>query len=387
MPSPKKSKKTTGTRRSPVKGPKPSAAGSVASRTRSRSRTRLADGFEEPVPIPVIKTARTPARRADGKFAKSVVASRTRSMSRTRLPDEEPVPVPIVKTKRTPASKIARPVVAKSSPVTKNKKKSPMKKLEAEKATIKFSPVRTRNQRQVVEETQMETYEDTDEEELLLEEEAPVALHEILQACEEGTDNMDEDETLLPAFGPNTGMIDSGMVRQRPKNFRKSMQNIIDAEHPSNSRDPQMILQEDEAKYPEDEATGLISRNNIIVNVPVKSRLKTFATYLGMGTSSIALHAAIFMISFLIINLLSTYFFPSSEDERVNYFYEMLTRQDTGSFLVHLQHTERWLIFPRLTSEVIALFATICFSHIIAKYTKPEEPQHSTTRVKLFKLC
>lgn len=322
-------------------------------------------------------------RRSATKTIPTGIASRTRSRSRTRqaIEQEEPVPVPVVKPGRTPARRVAKSTAIKSP------KKPPPKT-----TTIKFSPIRTRR---VVARQEVLKNQESDEEEktsLVLEEEAPVSLHDILNQCDESEENEMVDDTPQmqeapsPAFGPNVNM-EQAVVRKRPRRFSKQIHDQIQAEHPElNGKSPQLILQEDDGQNADDEPAGVVSRNKIIVNVPVKARLKSFADFLGMGTKSILLHSAIFMASFLIINLLSTYFFPSTEDDRVNYFYEILTRQETGSFLVHLKHTERWLRLPQLSSELVALFVTVLSSSCIAKHTRPEN-QKKTSAVKLFKLC
>jgi len=327
---------------------------------------------------------KTPAgtRRSASKTVPTGIAGRTRSRSRTRqaVEQEDPVPVPVVKPGRTPARRVAKAT-------TKSPKKIPPKT-----TTIKFSPIRTRR---VVARQELLKNQETEEEEessVVLEEEAPVSLHDILNQCEESEDtemvdaSEHEQETPIPAFGPNV-IMDQAVVRKRPQRFSQQIHNQIQAEHPKLvGKSPQLILQEDNGQNAQDEPTGVVSRNKIIVNVPVKARLKSFADFLGIGTKSIVLHAGIFMVSFLVINLLSTYFFPSTEDDRVNYFYEILTRQDTGSFLVHLKHTERWLRLPQLSSELVALFVTVLSSSCIAKHTRPENPK-KTSAVKLFKLC
>ena len=93
--------------------------------------------------------------------------------------------------------------------------------------------------------------------------------------------DVSEHETPIPAFGPNVNMDQA--VRKRPQRFSQQIHNQIQAEHPKLAgKSPQLILQEDDGQNAQDEPTGVVSRNKIIVNVPVKARLKSFADFLGI---------------------------------------------------------------------------------------------------------
>jgi len=153
--------------------------------------------------------------------------------------------------------------------------------------------------------------------------------------------------------------------------------------------DPEIRTTEDAGKSASEDATALHFKktNQLYVNVPFKARLLGVADTLGIGVLSMALHCAIFMLSFWFCNLLYTYWFPATEDERVNYFYEMLTRQQVGSFYVHFKHYARWFTWPRCQPEFLALLCTITASASIARLLRLPEDHTNTRKIKLVKLC
>merc|ERR1712048_512671 len=149
-------------------------------------------------------------------------------------------------------------------------------------------------------------------------------------------------------------------------------------------------LTEDAGQSRNDEATALLFKNNkMVINVPFRKRLTSVADQLGYGFVTLALHCCVFLVSFWLCNLLYTYHFPASEDERVNYFYELLTRQEVGSFLVHVKHPARWFVRPRFTPEMLAMLVTILTSSFIASFTKKEavESEKVAPKIKLLKIC
>ena len=146
---------------------------------------------------------------------------------------------------------------------------------------------------------------------------------------------------------------------------------------------------EDAGQSRKDQATALLFKNNkMVINVPFRLRLHAVADQLGYHFASLVLHCVVFFLSFWLCNLLYTFNFPASEDERVNYFYELLTRQEVGSFLVHMKHTDRWFTMPRCNPEMVAMFFTILTSSFIASFTKRDATdQRAAPKIKLLKIC
>jgi len=148
-------------------------------------------------------------------------------------------------------------------------------------------------------------------------------------------------------------------------------------------------ITEDAGQSRKDQATALLFKNNkMVINVPFRLRLGSVADQLGLHFVSMVLHCIVFIISFWLCNLLYTFNFPASEDERVNYFYELLTRQEVGSFMVHMKHPDRWFTRPSFTPEVLAMIVTIFTSSFIASFTKRDATdQRAAPKIKLLKIC
>jgi len=146
---------------------------------------------------------------------------------------------------------------------------------------------------------------------------------------------------------------------------------------------------EDAGQSRKDQATALLFKNNkLVINNPFRLRLNSVAEQLGYHGVSLVLHCIVFFVSFWLCNLLYTFNFPASEDERVNYFYELLTRQEVGSFLVHMKHPDRWFTAPRFTPEMLATMVTILTSSFIASFTKRDATdQRAAPKIKLLKIC
>jgi len=111
--------------------------------------------------------------------------------------------------------------------------------------------------------------------------------------------------------------------------------------------------------------------NQVFINIPIKSRLSGIASYLGFNyIPNLILYSMVYLLSFWIIKCVITYNFPSDEESKVRYFYEMLTREKAVNFVKHLEAYETWFVKPNFSPELLAVVFTVLVASIISKVFK-----------------
>lgn len=111
--------------------------------------------------------------------------------------------------------------------------------------------------------------------------------------------------------------------------------------------------------------------NQVFINIPIKSRLAVIASYLGFNhIPSLIFYSIIYLLSFWSIKCWFTYKFPSDEESKVRYFYEMLTREKAVNFVKHLEAYETWFVVPNFSPELLAVVFTILVASVVSKMFK-----------------
>lgn len=109
--------------------------------------------------------------------------------------------------------------------------------------------------------------------------------------------------------------------------------------------------------------------NTVIVNEPIKVRLARVASFLGFNTFSVILHGGIWVASFVIICFLQTFYFPEADQDKINLFHNLMTRdQKIDTLRGHYElNKDIWLRMPEWAPEFLAILATVIISMILAK--------------------
>ena len=128
--------------------------------------------------------------------------------------------------------------------------------------------------------------------------------------------------------------------------------------------------------------------NTVILNEPVKVRLARIANVLGFTSFGVFLHCIIFMVSFITINFLTTFYFPVDDEEKISYFHSLMTRDnEINTLLGHYElNKEVWLRWPQMHPELLAICATVVVSAVIAKVKGRKGDQNEGARVPLVNL-